>query len=213
MGESVAKIVGETMNKYLLFGKQLVCHPIPKEKQHPALWKGCNSKMTNREGIRRGAARKSFNDRPTVEVDGEIVPQATTTQFIKRKNKNKKLKAKLERLGIDFNLNEVSPDIDLKLFPGLRLKREGAPSREASEQSESGKKASKQTGVGSDAPGNSVETPAIAEDARRKKKRRQAPVDDDDAGVLASNCNEKVVSNEEPPPTHAAGKKRKKIRR
>merc|ERR1712060_532643 len=205
--ERVAKIVGETMNKYLLFGKQLVCHPVPKEKQRPALWKGCNLKMKNREGIRREAARISFNDRPTVEVDGEMVPQATTTQFIKRNNKNYKLKAKLERLGIDFDLNEVVPDVDLKLFPGLRLKREG----------------SKQTGAGSDAPGNSVETPPIAEGERRKKKRSQAPVDDADAGVLASKGNEKVgasappanpvADKEEPTPTNAAGKKRKKIRR
>merc|ERR1712060_19243 len=98
-------------------------------------------------------------------------------------------------------------DVDLKLFPGLRLKREG----------------SKQTGAGSDAPGNSVETPPIAEGERRKKKRSQAPVDDADAGVLAGNGNEKVgasappanpvADKEEPTPTNAAGKKRKKIRR
>merc|ERR1712228_1052109 len=40
--EDVAKIVAETMDKYYLFGKTLVCHLVAKEKQHPGLFK--NSK-------------------------------------------------------------------------------------------------------------------------------------------------------------------------
>lgn len=41
---SVAQIVAETMDNYLLMGHILKCKMIPKEKVHPELWVGANKK-------------------------------------------------------------------------------------------------------------------------------------------------------------------------
>ncbi|WWC60531.1 uncharacterized protein I303_103105 [Kwoniella dejecticola CBS 10117] len=42
---SVAEIVSETMNNYLLMGHLLKCHVIPEDKVHPQLWVGANKKF------------------------------------------------------------------------------------------------------------------------------------------------------------------------
>jgi nucleolar protein 15 len=39
---TVAKIVAETMNNYLMYGHILKCKYVPQEQQHPELWKGAN---------------------------------------------------------------------------------------------------------------------------------------------------------------------------
>ncbi len=41
---SVAKIVAETMENYLIMGHLLQCKVIPKDKVHPELWVGANRK-------------------------------------------------------------------------------------------------------------------------------------------------------------------------
>ncbi|KAI5293398.1 hypothetical protein KEM52_005582 [Ascosphaera acerosa] len=42
---SVAAIVAETMNNYLMFGHILKCRLVPPEQVHPALWKGANRRF------------------------------------------------------------------------------------------------------------------------------------------------------------------------
>jgi len=108
--ESVAKIVAETMQGYLLFDKTLVCHLLPKEKQHPMLFKGYRRRMVNSEGVRRMKHIQAVNDRPTVEVDGEMLPRHTQRQADRRKRLGEKLKAVLANLGVEYDLdgaNEV----------------------------------------------------------------------------------------------------------
>ena len=41
---SVARIVAETMDNYLLMGHILTCKVIPKDQVHPELWVGANRK-------------------------------------------------------------------------------------------------------------------------------------------------------------------------
>lgn len=41
---SVAKIVAETMDNYLMNGHLMQCKVIPKDKVHPQLWVGANRK-------------------------------------------------------------------------------------------------------------------------------------------------------------------------
>mmetsp|Transcript_61118 Transcript_61118/g.108801 ORF Transcript_61118/g.108801 Transcript_61118/m.108801 type:complete len:320 (-) Transcript_61118:79-1038(-) len=105
--EGVAEIVAQTMHKYLLFGKQLVCHIVPKEKQHPALFKGCRKKMVNFSHVRRKKFRETYNDRPTVEVDGEDLPRLTVRQADRQKKQAKKLKGVLANFGIEYDVDEV----------------------------------------------------------------------------------------------------------
>jgi RNA recognition motif-containing protein len=109
--ESVAKIVADTMNKYLLFGKQLVCHMVPKDKQHPALFKNCKKKMINFSKSRQRKARESCNNRPTVEVDGEQIPQTTIRQAARRTKADKKLRSLLERLEVDFDFDAATTGV------------------------------------------------------------------------------------------------------
>jgi len=105
--ESVAKIVAETMKGYLLFEKTLVCHLLPKEKQHPALFKGCKRPFRNFSGLRRKRHAKAYNDRPTVEVDGQKVPRHTLRQVDRRKRSDAKLNGLLSSLGVDYDLAGV----------------------------------------------------------------------------------------------------------
>lgn len=103
--ESVAKIVAETMQGYLLFDKTLVCHLLPKEKQHPLLFKGYRRMMVNSEHTRRRKHTQTYNDRPTVEVDGEKVARHTQRQADRRKRSGKKLAAVLANLGVEYDLD------------------------------------------------------------------------------------------------------------
>ena len=43
--DDVAKIVAETMNNYMMFGRLLKCNVVPPEKIHPRLWVGSNRKF------------------------------------------------------------------------------------------------------------------------------------------------------------------------
>jgi len=111
--ESVAKIVAETMDKYYLFGKTLVCHLVAKEKQHAGLFKNCRKKMINMTNMRRRKQKERYNNRPDVEVDGEKLPQTTRRQVKRRNKSDKKLGALLKTLEIDFDIGagKSSPKI------------------------------------------------------------------------------------------------------
>ncbi|KAF8632227.1 hypothetical protein AX15_001983 [Amanita polypyramis BW_CC] len=56
---SVAKIVAETMDNYLIMGHLLQCKIIPKDKVHPQLWVGANRKW--RQVPRARVARDAHN--------------------------------------------------------------------------------------------------------------------------------------------------------
>jgi len=103
--ESVAKIVAQTMNKYLLFEKTLVCEYIPKEKRHPKLFKGCRTVVQDKRKERRATEQQMVNDRPTVEVNGRSMPQVTSLQVKRRRSGDLKLKAVLEQLEVDYDIS------------------------------------------------------------------------------------------------------------
>lgn len=105
--ESVAKVVAETMNKYLLFDKTLVCHLVPPEKQHRLLFKGWRRNARRRPEFRLKRARAERNDRPTVEVDGAPLPQRTLSQARRQSRNDKKLKASLAMFGVDWDTKDA----------------------------------------------------------------------------------------------------------
>ncbi|OAX82578.1 hypothetical protein ACJ72_03070 [Emergomyces africanus] len=43
--DSVARVVADTMDNYLMFGHILKCKYVPKERVHPQLWKGANKRF------------------------------------------------------------------------------------------------------------------------------------------------------------------------
>jgi RNA recognition motif-containing protein len=76
--ESVAQIVQETMDNYLLSGHILVCKVVPNDQVHPKLWVGANRKFRvvpkARKELKRRAAVRFFLCPPTsfccTDVDG-----------------------------------------------------------------------------------------------------------------------------------------------
>lgn len=154
--ESVAKIVAETMQGYLLFDKTLVCHVLPKDKCHPLLFKGHKRRMMDTSGLRLRKHKAMYNDRPTVEVNGEQVPRRTLHQGKRRKAADKKLASTLKDLGVDYDFTGADE--------GARPK---SPKVGASSSPKVG--ASSSPKVGSSAPPAAAATGA----AGSKKKKRK----------------------------------------
>lgn len=105
--ESVAKIVAQTMNKYILGNKTLVCTFKPREECHPKLFSGWREEISDPRPAKRAKHMLGFNDRPSVEVDGQAVPQMTDEQVKRRDSQKKKMKAKLKQLEVDYDIDEV----------------------------------------------------------------------------------------------------------
>lgn len=118
--EAVAKIVAETMNGYMLFDKKLVCHLMDKDKIHPNLFKGWNRPMINFSNRRRIQQRSNYNDRPTVEVEGERIARTTRQQVRRRDKSHEKLKELLQSLEVDYDLSEFPAPALAKISPKIK---------------------------------------------------------------------------------------------
>ncbi|KAH8697268.1 hypothetical protein BGW36DRAFT_461286 [Talaromyces proteolyticus] len=64
---TVAKIVAETMNNYLMYGHILKCKYVPQEQQHAELWKGANRRFKpvpwnkiDKQHLERGKSREKW---------------------------------------------------------------------------------------------------------------------------------------------------------
>ncbi|KAK7690644.1 hypothetical protein QCA50_005743 [Cerrena zonata] len=95
---SVAKIVAETMDNYLLMGHILTCKVIPKDEVHPELWIGANRKWRAVPATR--AARVKHNKPRTEEEQ-----QKVESRLVKRQSEKKR---KLAEAGIDYDFDAVS---------------------------------------------------------------------------------------------------------
>lgn len=91
---TVAKIVAETMNNYLMYGHILKCKYIPQEQQHPELWKGAN---------------RRYKSVPWTKIEKQRLDRGKTrdkwTKSIEAETKRRLAKAeKLKELGYDLEL-------------------------------------------------------------------------------------------------------------
>jgi len=166
--ESVAKIVAQTMNKYLLFEKTLVCEFMPKEKCHKDLFKGYRTVVQDRRAERRAKELQRVNDRPSVEVAGKAVPQVTYEQVKRRQQADVRLKALLEQLDVDYDIKSVvsgtaEDDDDDK-----------ATAKQPSKKSRKGGKASAETASAPAVvvPEKTEEATAVASKKTKIKKKR-----------------------------------------
>jgi len=131
--EEVAKIVANTMNNYLLFGRKLNCHFMERAKVHPALFKDWKRRMRNFEKTRQRQYAATFNERPKVEVDGELVPQWTERQVKKVAFRKDKLGSKLAALGVEYDLDEVYGPGEAGAKAGAKAKADGSEAASDSE--------------------------------------------------------------------------------
>ncbi|KAI5480240.1 hypothetical protein MNV49_001571 [Pseudohyphozyma bogoriensis] len=124
--ESVAKIVQETMNNYLLAGHILICQIIPQEDVHPKLWVG--------EGRKFRVVPKGVRERKRREGDKTEKQLASTrARLLKRESSKRK---KLAELGIEYD------------FPGFEGKEITVDEKEKSDKEEEDKAAKKSPAKG-----------------------------------------------------------------
>ncbi|KAJ7052559.1 hypothetical protein C8F01DRAFT_571058 [Mycena amicta] len=91
---SVAQIVAETMDNYLLMGHIMQCKVIPKEKVHPELWLGANRKW--RPIPKARVAQAEHNKPRTKEQQLRVADR-----LIKRQDERQK---KLAKAGIEYDV-------------------------------------------------------------------------------------------------------------
>ncbi|GAA5852427.1 hypothetical protein JCM9279_001198 [Rhodotorula babjevae] len=89
---SVAQIVHETMDNYLLAGHILVCKVVPDDEVHPKLWVGANRKFRVVPKARKDAARRAA---PKSDAQQDKVKQ----RLLKTDDKKRK---QLADLGIEY---------------------------------------------------------------------------------------------------------------
>lgn len=108
--EAVAKIAQQTMDGYLMFDKKLKCEMVPQDKIHPSLFKNANRRMRNFTNLRRKKAREVHNNRPTTEVDGEVIPRATLRQGARRGKADKRLSSILKNMEVKYDIGAAVTD-------------------------------------------------------------------------------------------------------
>ncbi|CAE6516881.1 unnamed protein product [Rhizoctonia solani] len=91
---SVAQIVSETMDNYLLMGNILQCKVIPKEQVHPELWVGANRRWRTipRDRIFRVQHNKPRTDDQRKRVERKLLKKQEDRQ------------AKIRAAGIDYDI-------------------------------------------------------------------------------------------------------------
>lgn len=95
---SVAQIVAETMDNYLLMGHILKCKIVPKEKVHPELWVGANKKW---KVIPRDQIVRKEHNKPRTQEN----MRKAEKRLIQRENERKR---KLAEVGIKYDFDAIS---------------------------------------------------------------------------------------------------------
>lgn len=93
----VAKVVAETMNNYLMFGRILKCQIVPKEKVHPKIFKGANR-------VFKPLDFKSIQGQQRIKPESDFKKKDRVKKF--KKNLEQRIK-KLKEAGIDYDFNIV----------------------------------------------------------------------------------------------------------
>ncbi|XP_023370577.1 MKI67 FHA domain-interacting nucleolar phosphoprotein [Otolemur garnettii] len=175
--DDVAKIVAETMNNYLFGERLLQCRVVPPGKVHKELFKGCKMpfKQPSHPAVTRYNQKRTFTQRLQMEK--------------RFKKKEKLLRKKLEKKGIDYN------------FPPLVL-----PKRK--KQQVSGTPQTPEKTVDSQGP-TPVCTPAFLE----KRKSEVAAMNDDEDNEIVfkqpkSSVKEEIQETQTP--TGSQKKRRRK---
>ena len=112
---SVAKIVAETMDNYLMMGHLLQCKVVPKDKVHPQLWVGANRKW---RVVPRARVERVTHNKVRIKLFNSDISLVKNTQkrtpaeqvkaekrLLKRQRERKR---KLAEAGIEYDLDAVS---------------------------------------------------------------------------------------------------------
>ncbi|KAF7327566.1 RNA-binding domain-containing protein [Mycena kentingensis (nom. inval.)] len=94
---SVAQIVAETMDNYLLMGHILQCKVIPKDEVHPELWIGANRKW---RPVPKARLAQSEHNKPRTKEQ----QLRSTDRLLKRQEQRQQ---KLAKAGIEYDFGNV----------------------------------------------------------------------------------------------------------
>lgn len=141
---TVAKIVAETMDNYLMYGHILKCKFVPAEQLHPEIWKGAN---------------RRFKRTPWNRIEKKRLEKGKTReQWSKRiEQEQQKRQAKAD------NLKALGYEIDL---PQLKSVDE-VPVQEETKAVEAGEAAAEE-------PVKAIEAPVASEDTPKPKKGKKS---------------------------------------
>jgi nucleolar protein 15 len=94
---SVAQIVSDTMDNYLIMGHILRCKLIPKDQVHPELWVGANRKW---RAVPSDRLTRVEHNKPRTTLE----QMRANKRLLKRQNERKR---KLEQAGIKYDFEPV----------------------------------------------------------------------------------------------------------
>ena len=113
--DSVAQVVAETMDNYLLMGHILTCKVIPKDKVHAELWVGANRKWRKvphdrivrleHNKVRRFPLRVICRTHSTRQPRTEEEQERAESRLLRRQEEKKR---KLAEAGIDYDFEAIS---------------------------------------------------------------------------------------------------------
>jgi nucleolar protein 15 len=145
---TVAKIVADTMDNYLMYGHIVKCKFVPKEQLHPEIWKGANRRFKvtpwnriEKKRLEKGKTREQWSKR--VESEQK-----------KRQAKADKLKA----LGYEIDLPQLKSVDDV-------------PVQEAPKAVEGAEAVTETAETTVEEPAKAIEAPAPTEDTPKKNKK------------------------------------------
>ncbi|KAJ6494694.1 hypothetical protein C8R47DRAFT_974566 [Mycena vitilis] len=108
---SVAQIVADTMDNYLLMGHIMRCKLIPKDQVHPELWVGANRTWRPVPKVRVAAAEHN-------KLRSKDEQMRAAHRLLKRQQERQR---KLEKAGIDYDFGAAGYVRSSSDFPSIRL--------------------------------------------------------------------------------------------
>jgi nucleolar protein 15 len=150
---TVAKIVADTMDNYLMYGHIVKCKFVPKEQLHPEIWKGANRRFKvtpwnriEKKRLAKGKTREQWS-------------KSIESEQKKREAKVNKLKA----LGYELDLPQLKSVDDVPI-------QEGPKAVEAAEAAENTETTTDEPTKAIEAPAP-VEAPVPTDDTPKKAKK------------------------------------------
>lgn len=193
---SVAKIVAETMDNYLMYGHILKCKFVPQEQVHPELWKGADRRFKKTPWNR--IEKKRLDAGKTRDKWSKSISQ-------EQKRRNAKVEKLKEVLGYEFDLPKLTHVNEL---PAKETKEIEAAQPAPEESVKAIEAPPKETGKEKEPDDTPKESKKAKEDKKERKASKTGEQDTPKEGakkVIAKETTESKAA----PANEAEGKTKK----
>ncbi|KAJ5787353.1 Nucleotide-binding alpha-beta plait [Penicillium paradoxum] len=193
---TVAKIVADTMDNYLMYGHIVKCKFVPKEQLHPEVWKGANRRFKvtpwnriEKKRLEKGKTREQWEKR--IESEQK-----------KREAKANKMKA----LGYEIDLPQLRSVEDVPIQEAPKA----VEAAEATETTETIEAATEEPAKAIEAPAPTEDTPKKAKKGKKTETPKEAATESPAAKSPAAKSPAAKSPAAKSPATKAKGKVTKK---